>query len=453
MKRIIGKHTLALVFAAAMTMAPTAVHAADQPAPIAATLTLDEARTLALSRSQSLKKALLAVDSSTLTEKAQSYSMGPVPSVSVGGTLSYPGTSNSQTAYNLGVTAELSVSQTIYQGGKNSILAAIDSLATSSARAQAKAEYLAAVESADNAYYSVLEAQAAVEAAQEDLADAQAQQALAQAKFDSGMVIQATVIEAQAGTMAKETALSQAQKALQVAVATLKYLTGVSGNLQAVDFSTYDPLMAKITGMNNQSVEAFIKSLEDSAAKNNPDIEVAALASSQAEKQVDLAKAAYSPTVSASFNHTASYSATKGLDLAASGSLAITATLPLDFYTTANSVAIKNIAAQEASISLSESTDSLNLQIESAVYSLISSVRSVSSSEKALEYAQSNYQVAVELYKLSKASLTDLSAASLLVSTNRSSLIAARYSFLAELSSLRTLAGLSDDSLLIGMVK
>lgn len=446
-KRIIIALALALIFAA------TPLYAAGSGAvgsvDTVDTLTLEKARELALGNSKTLQKKLLSVDSSLLAEKAQNYTLLPQASLTLSGGLGNPIASGST----LTSSASISVTQKIYEGGKNTILAAIDRLATESARQEARAAYLDVLESADTAYYAVLQAQAAVEAAESDLSASQLSQSIAQAKFDAGIVIKSAVLEAQAETASKETALSQARKTLSVANVTLKSITGVSAKPQQVVFSNYAAVMAKVAAFDDAATDTFVASLYASGLAANPTLAVSSLAVSQAQKAIEQSKAGYLPTVAATWGHTAEYSVANGLDLAADSSLSIAVTIPLDFLTTRNTVQSKTLAAKQAVLENEATADSLNLEIQSAVYSLISAVRSVSSSQKALEYAESHYEVVLELYKLSKASSLELSNAELLVSSSRSTLISARFGFLSGLSTLKTLAGLESEALLLDMIQ
>lgn len=415
-------------------------------------LSLEKARPLALAKSNTIQQALLSVDSSLLAEKAQRFELYPQASLSLSGGIDYPAGSASTVADSATVTASFSLSQTIYDGGENAILLAIDKLATESARKEARAAYLDALESTDSAYYAVLEAQAVVEAAESDLSASKAHQAIAQAKFDSGIVIKALVMEAQAETASKETALSQARRTLAVAKAKLKSVTGSTLAPEAVDFSRYDTLMATLMSFDDSSTDAFIAKLQASALANNPALAVSSLALSQAEKEIEAAKTGYLPSVTAGWTHAASYDAA-GLDLASKGSLSLSVSIPLDGYVTKNAVQAKTIEARKTALTLDSDIEDLSLSIQSAAYDLISAARSVSSSGKALEYAESNYEVELELFRLSKASSSDLSDAELLVSSNRSSLISARYTFLNGLTSLRNLAGLDSEALLLSLMQ
>ena len=152
------KSRLAIIALALFALIGANIYASD-------TLTLAKASELALARSKTLQQALLSVDSSLLAEKTQSYETLPQASLSLGGGLSYPTSSGATVADSASVSVSLSLSHTIFDGGKNAVLAAIDKLGTKSAREEARAAYLNVIESTEKAYYAVLEAQAGMEAA------------------------------------------------------------------------------------------------------------------------------------------------------------------------------------------------------------------------------------------------------------------------------------------------
>jgi outer membrane protein TolC len=426
---------------------------ADGAAASEGAMNLSSARELALSRSKSLKQALLAVDASLLEEKGASYDALPAASIAVKGAFDYAGAASLSLADSGSVSATVSVSQTIYDGGANAILLAIDKLATQSARQQARAAYFAALLSIDQAYYGVLEAQAALDAAGSDLAASKAHQDITQAKFDSGMVIKASLMEAQAETASKETALSQARKSLAVAKSSLKSLTGSDAQPAAIDQAAYQALMDRLMEQGDAEIASLVATLRASAAANNPDLAASSIAAETAAKEIEQAKAGYAPTLAASWSHSATYSAASGLDPASGGALTVALSIPLDYLVTRNAVETKSVGAAKAVLASQAAADSLELEIESGVYGLVSSASSVSSSSKALDYAESNYGAKLELFKLSKASSSDLSDAQLLVSTSRSAWISARYTFLQGLSALRCLVGMEAEDLFLGLLR
>jgi outer membrane protein len=414
------------------------------------TLTLAQARASALGRSTTLRKAHLAVDSALLAEKTQGYDFLPSISAVVGAGVSYPGSSFADA---LKGTAGLSVTQAIYDGGKSSLLSAIDSIETKIAREEARAEYFGILEAVDISFHGLLRSQAAVEAAQADLDAARTHLALAQAKLEVHMITQYAYQGTEATAAARETALIQALGGLSVAEATLASLTGLATpfTLQDIDFAGQEQMLAKGAALTGESTATLISAVQKAAGANNPSLSQATLASQKATKAIELATVGYFPSVSAGFSHSMTVGTAQGLSLG-SGSVSISATIPLDLWTTKASVDAKTISAKLAGLDEEESRRNFALKVRSVVYDCISSARSAVSSKKALEYAEGNYQGVLERYKLSAASSTDLSDAEALVSSSRTALISARYSFLDNFSSLRTLAGLETGEMLAALI-
>ncbi len=418
--------------------------------PLAAddTLSLEQARAYALAHSKTLQNLLLSVDSALLDEKIQSYTLLPSITASTSVSADVP---EATLLDMLGISGGVTITQTVFDGGKSALLSAIDSLSTSIARAKARAQYFSVLSAADSAFYSVLEAEASVAAAQSDLDDARIYQSLAQAKLEVGIIARSDFLKTESETAAKETALAQAQGKLSVARRTLASLTGLSLSLKLAssDSERFDELMKRVATFTETQTGTLIANLVAAAAKNNPTLSQSNLANQQARSQVDLAKADYLPSISASWTNSLSFAASTG---AASSALSVSASLPLDMWNTQAAVDSKAIAARQAALDLDETQRTLNLEIEGVVFDSISSAQSVISSQKALDYAESSYQSVLERYKLSSASSSDLSDAELLVSTNRTALITARYQFLSSISSLRAYAGVESDDLLLTLV-
>ncbi len=411
-------------------------------------LSLEQARAHALAHSKTLQNLLLSVDSALLDEKIQSYTLLPSITASTSASVAVP---EAVLLDMLGISAGVTVTQTVFDGGKSALLSAIDSLSTSIARAKARTQYFSVLSAADSAFYSVLEAEASVAAAQSDLDDAMIYQTLAQAKLEAGIIARSDFLKTESETAAKETALAQAQGKLSVARRTLASLTGLPLPLMltASDSERFDGLMKRVATFTETQTDTLIANLVAAAAKNNPTLSQSNLANQQAKSQVDLAKADYLPSISASWTNSLSYTSSTGTG---SSALSVSASLPLDMWNTQAAVDSKAIAARQAAMEFDETQRTLNLEIEGVVFDSISSAQSVLSSQKALDYAEASYQSVLERYKLSSASSSDLSDAEMLVSTNRTALITARYQFLTNVSSLRAYAGFETDDLLLALV-
>jgi outer membrane protein len=436
--RMTTKMAMAILFISALA-APAAK--ADEA------LTLQKARELALSRSSTLRKAELTVDSASLAARAQGFAVLPSLSASASGSLDYTGATASLSDA-AGASAKLSASETLFDSGRTPALVKKYGLATEAAREALRGTRVSLVGDADAAFFSTLEAAASVDAASSDLDAAKLRLEIAQAKADAGALSKADYLQTQAESSSYETALSNARKTLASARAKLASLTGLppSTALQRIDFASYDAVMRKLSALDDAATDRLASDIADMARKNSPALSGYALASGQARAAVAAARAAYLPTVAAGFSQGFSRAASGS---SSSGSLSVTASLSLDLWVTKNAVDSAKVAAEQADLDGSEGTRDLELSAAQGVYEWVASARAVGSSAKALEYAESNYANVLEKFKLSAATASDLSTAEALVSADKTTLIGAQYAFLTDLSTLRGYAGLEDEAALL----
>jgi adhesin transport system outer membrane protein len=413
-----------------------------------AALTLQQARALALTRSATLRGAALAVDAASLAAQAQGYAALPSISASAGGSYGYE-LDATRSASPWSGSAKIAATQTLFDGGRTSELVKKYGFATEAARESLRSTRISLLGQVDAAFFAVLGARASVDAATSDLDSAKLRQTIAQAKIDAGSLSKSAYLQTQADTAGYETSLLLAKKALDSAKAKLASLTGRSAAtaLEPVDFSAYDGLLAKLSALDGAAIDRLAADIVAIAKANSPALSGYALSIRQASSGVAIAKAAFAPTVAAGFSQGLSLAQdpiTGKLGQTYPGSVSLTASMSLDLWNTKNALASAEVASAEASLSAGQGETDLELGVVQALYEWISSAASIGSAAKALDYAQSNYDNVLERFKLSSATTSDLSAAEALVSTDRTALIAARYGFLSNLSTLGGLAGLED---------
>jgi outer membrane protein TolC len=407
-------------------------------------LDLETARNLALANSRSLARYNLAVENAQLDEKIQKYST--LPSLSLGASASATILGEVSMKDSLSAGANFSVNQQIYNKGKNALLKSINSMAVGIARQDALAEYFAVLDAVDAAYYGTLEAGAALAASEIALEAAVLALSMAEIRLENGMIGYGDYLQALAEKEAKETARNQARRDLALGAATLKNMTG-RGDLsqpEEVDFETWEEIIQKLAGLSEEGAELFLERFHKTATANNPALVKAALTGSRAEQAVSLAKREYLPSLSAGVSGGLNYSLTNGFDRP-SGRLSLSASIPLDFWVTRANVDKKVIARTEAVLEKQNAEVALDLEIQTAALDLITQAMSALSSRRADEYARRHYEQVLEQYRLSRASVAELSDAAALAGSNRTQYIKARYGFLRDLSKLRSLGGFSSD--------
>lgn len=446
-RRIIVSVFLFLVPAAAVLSAQTAVGQSGGEN-TEKQLSLAQARSLALEKSAAVRKYSLAVDEAVLVKRAQGYAA--LPSISASGTAAYdiPDTLPD----GISASAGLSASATVFDGGKNIVLSKKYDFALQAARENLRAGRVTVIGAVDSAFFSVLEDQASVAAAQSDLDAAKLRLEIAQVKSETGTLSKSDLLETKSEIASYQTVLDKAKAALISAEVKLASLTGQSMPLQLVpvDFTAYDELILTLSSMENGRLADFVSTAVATARSNSPAYSSYVLAEKEAGQTLAAAKIACLPTLSASID--GKLSAQQGTVLSASG-VTLSAGIDLDVWTLGNSIKQARNLLDQAELDTADQKETLDLEVTQAVYSWISSAVTIPSATTALEYARSNYENVLEKFKLSSATSSDVSTAQALVSTDETALISARYAFLSSLSTLRGLAGLEDEAEIIAAVK
>ncbi|MDR1058436.1 MAG: TolC family protein [Treponema sp.] len=281
-------------------------------------LSLERVRELALGNSASLAKYTMAVQDSLLNEKIQGYANLPSPSVSVSASVNLwdeRGITEAALKDSFGPRAGISISQNIWDGGKNALLKTINSITTEISRQEALGEYYAVLDSADTAFYGVLEAAASLEAAERSLETAVLNLSMAEIRFQNSMIGDADYLQALAEKETRENSRNQARRDLLLCRSRLKSLTALEfpPDPEPVDFDGWEKLIGLLGAMNDRGLDALTGLLRERVKIKNPAVSRAVLNARRAEKSVALEKKGYSPTIGASLSTGLNYSIDRGL--------------------------------------------------------------------------------------------------------------------------------------------
>jgi outer membrane protein TolC len=441
----------------AMMQVLAAFAPAFAPAFAEETLSLEAARSLGLANSRSLARLNLTLQSKLLDEKAQTYTL--LPSLSLGASASITlwnqeGIQIPRIEEHFSAGLSFGVSQKLYDGGKYPVLKAINAITREITRREALAEYFAVLDAVDTAYYGVLEAAAAYNAADAALETALLSLSLAELRFESGMIRSGEYLQALAEKEAKETSRNQARGALALSTLKLRSLTGLKDipALEGVNFAAYEELLQRLGNLSPEAFEGIYRALWNEAAAHNPSLTKAGLLSQQAGESLALAKKDYLPTLSASVSTGLNYTVPSGLE-PAGGRFSLNGSIPLDFWVIRNKVAQQKLAQESAVLDYRNAETTLEIDLQAALLDAAAQAGSVRSSRKALEYAQKQVEYVMELYRLSQTSLQTLSDAASLLSANQNQLIKAQYGFLRSLAMLRSLGSFETDASLYALLQ
>jgi len=420
-------------------------------------LTIEQVRSLALANSRSLAKYNLVIEGTYLDEKSRIYNYIPTPSLGGGASVNLWNAQGGEPVTNpfdtLSAYGNVSVSQIIFQGGKTLVQKAINAIASESARKDAQAEYFNVLDSADSTYYAVLEAGAYLDAAESALQNSMASLNIAEVRHDNGMINQADYLQALADKESKENSRNQARRALALNTSKLKTLIGAAftPQPQEIDFSVYENLIQRLGNASDTDFDSLYNQLYNQVTIANPNLAKSLLATKMADENVKLAQRGYSPTVSASFSTGLNYTKDTGVKHN-SGTLSLSATIPVDVWNTANTVAKSKISQEQTALDYASISDQTQTDLQSDLINALSNAETVLSSRRAVDYAEMNFELIQEGYRLNQNSISDLTTASALLYTNRNNLISAQYGFLQSLSTLRSIGAIDDEQRLTDML-
>ena len=423
----------------------------------AQTISLEQVRTLALANSRSLAKSNLAIQSVALEEKSRVYSNLPSLSLGASASMTLWSAANAAPVENpvdtFSAGASVSVSQRIFEGGKSNIQKAINQILSESARKDALAEFFTVLDSADSAYYAVLEAAATLEAEESSLQTSLTSLSIAEVRQASGMLNQGDYLKVLAEKEARENSRNQARRNLALSITKLKAIIGLSSvpDLEQVEFDRFEDLILRLGNVSDTDADSLYNQLWVLLAAANPSLAVAGLSTQRAEKNLSMAKTAYSPTLSASFSTGLNYTPDRGMEMSA-GRVSLSASIPVDYWVIANNVEKSRLSLDQTALDYSIRETALETELQSTVLNALTDAGSVLSSRRALEYAKKHFEFVMERYRLAQSSVSDLEDASILLINSRNSHTRARYGFLQSLSKLRSLCAIDDEDRLVKLL-
>ncbi|MDR2542928.1 MAG: TolC family protein, partial [Treponema sp.] len=415
------------------------------------TINLEEARTLALANSRSLARYEMAIRSSLLDERNQLYNL--LPQVSAGYNASMDFVRNWEfvnPADTLRTGASFSITQIIFQGGRNFIQKAISQISTEGVRKDALAEYFGVLDAIDNTYYAVLEATATLEAEESSLQAAVLGLSIAEIRQASGMINQGDYLRALADKESRENSRNQARRNLTLNMNRFRTLTGITGavELEQINFEAYEDVITRLAVISDEEVHKLFDEFWEIIVVLNPNLAKASLSNQRAELNLTNTRRDYAPTISATIFSTdmsflPSYNAT------GRSGVTIRGTIPVDFWVLNDRIEKSRISRDLTVLDFASAEISLEMELHNALLNAISQAGSVLSARRSLEYTEKNFEFIMERYRLLQSSVSDLTEATTLFINSRNSSTRVSYSFLQSLSRLRSLCAMDDEQRLL----
>ena len=422
------------------------------------TLNLEQVRTLALLNSQSLERSNLSVMNSLLVERNHFFTMIPRLSAGYRASADFLGDDwrfvNPLENYSL--SASLTISQTIFDGGRIFIQRDILALNTESARLSALAEYFNVLDSADNAYYAVLEAIATLESEESSFQTAIFSLSMAEIRLESGMINRGDFLRAQADLESRQNSLNQARRNLNLAITRFLSITGLPEfiPLEPIDLSQYEDLIVRLGSIIDSEAELLYENLWSIIQASNPSLSRSAIGIQTAEMNHSSILREYLPSISASLTTPSlSYAPSpQGFSITSGGSISITGTIPLDFWVLNNRLERSQIGLNQSSMDYTTAINTMQIDLFSILFTTFSNAGSVLSSRRSLEYTEQHFEFVMERYRLGQSSISDLQEASTMLINSQNSHTRALYGFLQSLSRIRSMTAMEEEEMLINIL-
>ena len=278
---------------------------------------------------------------------------------------------------------------------------------------------------AKNAFYSVLKAEKLLEVANQRVTQIAAQKDVAENFYEVGMSPLNDLLQAQASLANARQGFIVAQNNLAIAKSQFNIVLRrpVNAAVELKDILDYSP---------------FVHNFEyclDTARKNRLEITIADLQIKIAEKEVELARKDYFPSVNLTGNYTRTgddYKAHGGEGISDSASWQIQAVAEWDFWEWGRSnfgVREKLHRLSQAQYSRSQILDNIELEVKTAFLRTKESEDNIITVEKAIEQAKENFRINQERFKEQVATTTDVLDAQTLLSNTLTNYFNALYDF------------------------
>ena len=424
----------------------------------AQTINLEQARLLALANSRTLVRHEIEIRNSVLSERDQLYNMLPQISAGYRAEMSFlRDWEFINPVDTLTGSVNLTLTQIIFQGGKGFLERSIRSINTESARKEALAAYFNELDTIDNAYYTVLEAGAALEAEESSLQAANLSLSIAEIRIANGMINQGDYLRALADKESRENSRNQAQRNLTLNLNRFRNLLGIRDAVypEPISFDVYEDVFQRLAGISDDDAEALYEKFWNLLTASNPSIAIASLNSRRAQLNHSSIARDYAPTISARVSSDIlEYSRADGFNSnpGSNGRITISGTIPIDFWVLSDRVERSRTNRDFTLRDYAYTESSMEQDLLTALSNLFTQAGSVLSSRRSLEYTERHYEYVLERFRLLQSSVSEMNDASGLLINSRNSNNRASYAFLQSLSRLRSLCAINDEEKLLGIL-
>jgi len=411
-------------------------------------LTLDEAREIALRNNPALKAAVKAKESAHWDAKKSIWGVMPYAQASGGYSIYDPAVSSIVPGEEKksASSVRVSVTQPVYNGRKGIIGIRTSRENEKIADYTLEQKMLETIAETETKYFSVLEKKSLMAIAFKDLGASRENSKTASIRYTLGTLSKADFLNVQSQTSSKEVSYIQEKSNYEVSRRDLANFLGIAPDfkLEAVEFSVIDSFIERVRALDDQAMEKIAQRAVSIGMTGNPSLKISAASVKISQNTLSIARQAFFPSISLSFTNSWDKS---DLDRTYTyqGIVTLSGSLPLfPVIDTVDEMRGNSSRFEEANYTYESAKDGVALSIQSAVYALATAARSIGSAQQAMKYAQETYEQMKVRFESGVVSATDLLNTEVLLTSAESQYTTSRYDFLRAESSLMKLMGLYD---------
>lgn len=417
-------------------------------------ISLQEARDLALQKNPEYQSALSALNAARWSKTNALSSM--LPSLSFSGTMLYM---DPATTVNTGSTPvklnhdqrsmALNLSQPLFMGGKLYQAHKITEASQELAELNLNAQGLSMISGVENKYYTVLQLRSAQEIAQSELERAIQNLELASLKQQNGLISRADFLRFQATKNNKDLALLQTETAVQLALRDFNNYLGLENLHMPSPLSLGGDEASFFSELDAEGIKTFTDNALVRAKKESLSLRTLNKSLELSERAYSIAKGNFLPTLMLTGSRQYRENGIDRYEFEASNQIMLNLSIPL-LPQVGNYAASRKayFEAEKQRYSAQAASDGIALGVESAAINLISSARQVHSAELSLEITQDMYDQLAERFRLNMLSGMELLDAELMLSAARMAYNNAYYNFFKARLSLLMALGTDDYNVL-----
>jgi outer membrane protein TolC len=416
---------------------------------------LEDIRRAALLASPAMKKLETQKQNQALAKMASYFKYIPSLSASAGASYSPLRDVQGSALDRLNANARLSISASIslLDGGKSKIERANLALDDSALDAETEARFFALLEEADNAYFSCLEAEAALKTAELQAEISARALETAEIRRAGGILSPSDYFLALSNKSAADSSLAAARTGLSLAMRKLEQLVGSGGpvELLPLDFGDYEDLLNRISRWTMEEIAGRFQRLKQELASRSPALKTACITLKRAENSYDLTRSAFWPSLdlSASFSLDYGFIDRPPADpLSYDASLSLSGKIPFDFWTLSNNERRQRNSLENSRVDYESALAAFDIDLQSRLFTLAGNAQTLIANRRQAEYSALLLEQQQELFRLSSVSMAVFLDAASRSQSSETQKTRAEFSFLRSLSALKSLGAFEDRELL-----